>query len=234
MPFNVTKCKVMHIGRGNVKADYFLTGLLIPKTSEEKDLGVYFSENFKPSLNSNKVCKSANKIVGMIRRNISSRSSEGMLILYKTLVRPVLDYCVSAWRPYTKKDMKKLERIQKRYTKMIDGCKDKSYEERLIKLGIISLEDRYYRADMIQVFKVLSDCEKVYPDKFIELCDREGRGNSRRLFKRRSYLDICKYSFTSRVVDLWNDLPDAVVMSADVNAFKNSFDHFLRGFRGLL
>jgi uncharacterized protein YktA (UPF0223 family) len=234
LPFNVTKCKVMHVGKKNLKEDYTLMGQVIPKTTDEKDLGVFFSESFKPTFNCNKVSKSANKIVGMIGRNLSTRSSEGMLILYKTLVRPILEYCIPVWRPYAKKDMKNLEKVQKRFTKMIDGCKEKSYDQRLSKLKILSVADRYYRADMLQVFKVLNDCEKVYPDKFLQLSEREGRKNSCKLFKSRSWLDICKYSFTSRVVNLWNELPDAVVLSADVNAFKDSLDHFMRESRGHL
>jgi len=69
-------------------------GQKIPETSEKKDLAVYFTENFKTDINCEKASKAAIKIMGMIRRNISNRSSEGMLILYKTLVRPILDYCI--------------------------------------------------------------------------------------------------------------------------------------------
>jgi len=209
-------------------------GQNIPIAKEEKDFGVYFSANFKPNCNCIKVSKSANKIFGMIKRNISVRSAESMLILYKTLVRPILDYCSPVWRPYLKKDIVLLEKIQKRFTKVVEGCQGKSYDQRLTKLGITSLEDRYNRADMIQVFKILNDSNDIYPEKFLELCDRIGRGNSLKLFKRRSNLDISKYCFTSRVVDAWNALPDAVVLSADVNAFKNNFDHFMRDSRGLL
>jgi len=232
MPFNVSKCKIMHVGKKNVKFEYNLMGQKIPTTTEEKDLGVFFSDTLKPSLNCDKASKSANKVVGMIRRNISNRSSEGMLILYKTLVRPILDYSIPVWRPYAKKDIKKLEKVQKRFTKQIDGCKGKSYEQRLDKLSITSLEDRHYRADMIQVFKILNDCGNIYPENFIELSERAGRKNSLKLFKRRNYCDISKYSFTSRVVDPWNDLPDAVVLSADVNAFKGNLDHLMRDSRG--
>jgi len=85
---------------------------------------------------------------------------------------------------------------------------------------------------MIQVYKILNDQLNVYPVKFLELNNRTGRKNSLKLFKRRSKLDISKYSFTSRVVDRWNELPDAVVLSADVNAFKNNFDNLLRDSRG--
>src|SRR6266516_2239392 len=143
----------------------------------------------------------------MISRNISSRNSEGMLILYKTLVRSILDYCIPVWRPNAIKDIMILEKVQKRFTEMIDGYKGKSYKQRLSKLGITSLADRHYRADMIQVFKVLNDGSKIFPDKFLEMNVRPGRKNSLKLFKRRSNLDICKYSFTSRVVDQWRTGP---------------------------
>jgi ribonuclease P/MRP protein subunit RPP40 len=234
MPFNVSKCKVMHIGRKNVKEEYVIMNQVIPKTQEEKDLGVFFSDSFKPSLNCKKASKSANKIVGMIGRNISTRHVEGMMILYKTLVRPILDYCIPVWRPHSLKDVMMIEKVQKRYTKMIEGCKRKTYEQRLSKLGITSLADRHYRADMIQVFKVLKNGRNIYPEFFLELNERPGRKNSMKLIKKRSNLDICKYSFTSRVVDPWNDLPDAVVLSADVNAFKGNLDRYMRESRGQL
>jgi len=181
MPFNVSKCKVMHVGRRNSRMEYRLMGEIIAQTTDEKDLGVYFSESFKPSLNCNKASKSANKIVGMIKRNIINRSSEGMLILYKTLVRPILDYCIPVCRPYLRKDVMKLEKVQKRFSKLIDGCKGKTYDQRLKKLGITSLEDRHNRADMIQVFRVLNDQHEIFPEKFLELSDRAGRKNSLKL-----------------------------------------------------
>ena len=59
------------------------------------------------------------------------------------------------------------------------------------------------------------------------MSNREGRTNSLKLFKRRSIGDISKNCFASRVVDLWNDLPDAVVLSADVNVFKDNLDTFM-------
>ena len=126
----------------------------------------------------------------------------------------------------------KLKKVQKRFTKLIDGCKGTSYKQRLDKLSITSLEDRHYRADMIQVFKILNDCGNIDPENFIELNERAGRKNSVKLFKRINYCDISKYSFTSRVVDPWNYLPDAVDLSADVNAFKGNPDHLMRDSRG--
>src|SRR6266516_4793893 len=151
---------------------------------------------------------------------------------YVHFIDSVLVYCVPVWRPYAKKYILKLEKVQKRITKMIEGYKKKTYEERINKLGITTLEDRFYRADTIQVYKILNDKRNIYPANFLELSNRVGRKNSLKLFKRRSYGDISKYSFTSRVVDLWNDLPDTVVLSAEVNAFKGNLDRYMRESRG--
>ena len=113
---------------------------------------------------------------------------EGMLILYKTRVRPILDYCIPVWRPYTKKDMGQLEKVQKRLTKMIAGCKGKTYEQRLTKLGLTTLEERFERSDMIQVYKVLNDKQNVYPVGFLKLSERIGRSHCKRLYKKTKHI----------------------------------------------
>ena len=154
------------------------------------------------------------------------------MTLYKTLVRPTLEYCSPVWKPYTKKDIYQIEKVQKRYTKMINGCKGKNYEERLTKLGVTSLEDRQYRSDMIQVYKILNDKLNIFPSNFIEKSNRISRGNSLKLYKKRGNRDLCKYSFTFRVTDQWNKLPEDVVLAPDVNVFKGRLDHLMRCAKG--
>ena len=55
----------------------------------------------------------------MIRRTIVTRDKDTTLRLYKSLVRPQLEYCIQVWSPYLKKDMEKLEKVERRATKMI-------------------------------------------------------------------------------------------------------------------
>ena len=117
---------------------------------------------------------------------------------------------------------------------MIVGYKEKSYTQRLMNLRLTTLEERYHRADMLLVYKIINDINGIYPEIFLLLNERPGRNNSIKLYKGRSNLDIKKYCFTSRVVDNWNALPDSVVMAADVNAFKSCFDHYMRDVKGLL
>ena len=101
MPFNVSKCKVMHIGKKNTQYKYKMLDQEILETTEEKDLGVFFMDTYKSSTNN--VSKKANKTIGLIRRYITNKGAEAMLILYKNLIRPVLDYCVPVQRPNRKK-----------------------------------------------------------------------------------------------------------------------------------
>src|SRR6218665_3335088 len=77
--------------------------------------------------------------LGMIRRTIVTRDKDTILRLYKSLVRPQLEYCIQVWSPYLKQDMEKLEKVQRRATKMIQGYKYLSYEERLIRCGLTTL-----------------------------------------------------------------------------------------------
>ena len=60
-----------------------------------------------------------NQILGLIRRTIMYKEKQLIVPLYKAIVRPHLEYCIQAWRTYRKKDIDKLERIQRRATKMI-------------------------------------------------------------------------------------------------------------------
>ena len=87
-----------------------------------------------------------------------------MLNLYKTLVRPHVEYCVSAWSPHYKKDKELLEKVQRRFTKMIKGMKGKSHEERLQKLNLWSLEERRNRQNLVEAFKICKGFSRIMPE----------------------------------------------------------------------
>jgi len=78
-----------------------------------------------------------------------------MIPLYKSLVRPHLDYCIQAWRPHLIKDLQVLEKVQRRATRFIDECVGMLQKDRLRMVGLTTLETRRLRADMIEVYKIL-------------------------------------------------------------------------------
>jgi ribonuclease P/MRP protein subunit RPP40 len=95
-----------------------------------------------------KVVKTANRMLGMIKRNFDCLSKEVVLPLYKSLVRPVrphLEFGVQAWRPYLRKNIDLLEGVQRRATEMIPSLTFKSYEDRLKELKLTTLETRRLR-----------------------------------------------------------------------------------------
>ena len=114
----------------------------------------------------------ANQILGLIRRNIMYNEKELIIPLYKTIVRHHLEYCIQAWRPYRKKDIDILERVQRIATKMIQKLRNISYEMRLKECGLTTLETRRLRGDQIKVFKILNGYKNI--DRNIFLRRREG------------------------------------------------------------
>ena len=92
---------------------------------------------------------------------------------------------------------------------------------RLRDLGLPNLEYRRERADVIQVYKILHEVDKVDKSKLFFMSEYTAtRGHSLKLFKRRSRLQIRANYFSNRVVDTWNSLPESVVQAPSLNCFK--------------
>ena len=84
----------MHIGINNQKNDIKIGDVLLAKVSEERDLGVYLSDDFKPSLQCVEAAKKVSSALGIIKRNFSTFEISSFALLYKTYVRCHMEYCV--------------------------------------------------------------------------------------------------------------------------------------------
>jgi hypothetical protein len=234
MKFNVEKCVVMHVGAKNVKAQYDIGGKSLTKVEEEKDLGVIFNKDFKVASQCIKAANKGNQILGLINRTIVCKQKKVILNLYKSLVRPHIEYCIQAWRPHLVKDIEVLERVQRRATRMINECKGRTYEERLRITGLTNLETRRTRADMIEVWKIMTGKEGIDERNFFTRHQGITRGHTKKLCKSNYRKDVLKFSFGNRVVNMWNKLPEDVISRDNLNEFKSRIDKFLRDNGGIL
>lgn len=233
MLFNIDKCKVLHFGYHNILSSYELGGQVLAVAEEEKDLGVLVSSDLKVASQCAKAASSANRMLGVISRSFCCKSIEITLRLYKALVRPHLDYCVQVWRPHYQKDIDLLEKVQRRATRMVEGFKDISYEDRLQLLGLTTLQTRRLRGDLIEMFKIIKGMYCIDASEFFTFSDSNTRGHDLKLYKDRFCSNIGKFSFCNRSVDLWNLLPNNIVACNSVNSFKNNLDRYLydKGFK---
>ena len=224
--FNVEKCKVMHFGTGNQHIQYIMNGDHLSTTLIEKDLGVNIKTNLKVEDHIKIITKKANQMLGIIKHSFTHLNIEKFKILYKSYVRPHLEYAVQAWSPYLRKDIEAIEKVQRKATKLPIELRNLSYEERCKKLGITSLEERRKRGDMIETFKILKGIENIDPNTFFQRNENTRRGHNLTLYKKQCSKDIRKHSFSQRVVNSWNGLPHQVVNAKNVNDFKNKYDKY--------
>ena len=227
--FSVPKCVVLTLNNSR-PTNYTMTDASdvqrsLVQVSQVRDLGVRLTNSLTPTLQCQKAANKAMQVMEMIRRSFKYLTKESFLLLYKSLIRPHLEYCIPCWSPYLAKDIDLLEKIQHRATKLVSDILSLAYTDHLRCLGLHSLYCRRQRGDLIEAFKIinnLSDSSLTFP----VLSGARTRGHTKRIFVNYSRLNLRKYFFMNRVVQMWNKLLDDVVQASTISVFKARLDSY--------
>ena len=222
---NDEKCKVMHVGKNNPQCEYTLNGITLPVVEHEKDLGVHVTNTLKWDDHIMKSISKANQCIAWVSRSVISRSPDVMVNIYKTLIRPHLEYCVQLWSPCPRYGnwglIMAIEGVQRKYTRLIDGVGLLNYEERLKELKLTTLLERRARGDLIETYRIISGIANYGTNLFTKsrsglnlIVAPGGNNNSQHDF------------FARRVVSYWNKLPSEVKNASSVESFKARLENF--------
>jgi hypothetical protein len=206
-----------------------MDGAELVTSTAEKDLGIVMDNKLNFDNHINETAKKANRIAGMILGNIQYKHKSILVPLFKSLVRPILEYGNTVWNTTLKKHTEAIENIQRRYTRRIQGANHMGYEDRLSFLKLPSLEYRRLRGDMIETFKLMHnfyDADTItglfhLP---VSTTSQTTRGHKFKILKQATNTSKYANFFTNRVTNIWNKLPETVVTAESVNSFKNKLD----------
>ena len=233
MKFNVDKCKVMHVGRNNPRAQYTMNNIPLTTTEAERDIGVKVQASLRPSKQCTEASNRANAVLGQLSRSFHYRDRRTFVKLYVQYVRPHLEFAAPAWSPWTQGDREMIEKVQRRAIRMVSGLRSSTYEDRLKELGLLSLEDRRVQLDLTQTFKIIHGYDNVKYQTWFELVGanpgRLTRGTSDpiNIVRKNPRNEIRRNFFSNRVIDRWNALPSDLKNSCSVASFKKKLGDLL-------
>ena len=147
--------------------------------------------------------------------------------LYKSMVRPHLEYGNAIWGPHFQGDIAMVESVQRRATKLIGNLKNTPYHKRLEILKLPSLQHRRKRGNMIQVYKIVKGFVRIDTNKLFEIREKSRtRGHCFKMYKEHAVRLARKNNFPQKIINNWNSLPDEVVNAPSINVFKERLDEY--------
>ena len=229
MPFNEKKCAVLHIGNTNPGHQYQMGCCALKVSFVERDLGILIDSELKFRQQAASAVSKASRVLAIIRKSFVNFDPFILPLLYKTLVRPILEYGNAIWGPFNRADQQLVERVQRRATRLVVSLRGLSYKDRLRSLNLPSLYYRRLRGDMIRVYNLINGgIDQDHTQFFILDRDSRTRGHAFKLKKPDATTRPRRTSFGVRIVDEWNALPRNVVEASTLNAFKSSLDDHWR------
>ena len=225
MEFHPEKCSILSVTRLTKphQFKYKLKGHTLESTTSTKYLGINISSNLSWTQHIDKCTKKANSVLGFVRRNIKTNNMIIKTTAFKALVRPHLEYCCSTWSPYTDKDKRKIEMVQRRAARYVTNRhhNTSSVTEMLETLGWETLECRRQKLQLTLFYKIVNNLVDIPASEYLTLAPSRLRANHKLKYRHLSSRSDClKHSFFHKTIPVWNSLPAAVAEAPSLASFK--------------
>ena len=242
MSYNIEKCHTLHLGPKNPNQSYILSKCNLNNeesfahlhkmnnVATEKDLGVIIDNKLSFNHHIDSKLLKAKQMLGIVRSTFKYIDEEIFIRLYKSIIRPHLEYADIVWAPTTKEYQDKIEKFQRRATRIIPSISHLSYQERLQKLKLPTLKYRRMRSSLIFIYKYTHNLVTADFNTNCSICPFSNalqpslstatRGNSLK-FQIQHHPGIRENFFTTYALPVWNRLNENTVTAASLNIFKN-------------
>lgn len=236
---NALKCSHMHFSLSGKEqtTKYQVNDTVIKYSSSYKDLGILVNGSLSWSAHINQICSKAYRSFHIIKRNIPPISSINLRKqLYLSLVRSHLTYCSQLWRPHLFKDIKNLEKVQRRASKFILHDYSSNYRTRLLSLNLLPLSYWLELQDILFLVKSLQNPQDNFNIlDYIHFTTNHTRASTtKKLSYRFQRTTIGRHYYFNRIIRLWNFLPEINLLKSfetiKFNLTKVFWNYFVRNF----
>ena len=223
MCFNPEKSEHMKITHKHnpILFNYTLKNQPIKEVSSSKYLGITITNKLTWSTHINNITNKALSIKAFLQRNLRSCPSHIKLQCYTTMIRPILEYANTVWSPYTKKDISKIERVQRQSARFImaDYSRHSSVTNMLANLNLPSLEYRRMTSSIILFYKIIHNLINI-PSSDLMPITSSTRGHHQRFQHIYARTSLYSNSFFPRTIRIWNSLPEDTIQQQSLSQFK--------------
>lgn len=162
---NVEKCHAILFSRiiNPPSAALYLNNIPVKAENSVKDLGIVLDSKLSFELHVDNVVRRAMKCLGFILRiSKEFRQRSSVIILFKTLVRPILEYATLIWNPLYDKYIQRIERVQKKFINTLNYRYNRhryyfSYEDNLNFYKLETLIVRRNIFDVCFIYKIFNN-----------------------------------------------------------------------------
>ena len=226
MQFHPDKCQLLSITNKKIPSTFTYTihNTKIQPTTDAKYLGITLNNKLSWNTHIDKVCQKGNNTLNFMYRNFRTAGPKIREQLYKTYVRPALEYSSSVWDPHTQDNINKLEKVQRRAARFTTNTytRESSVTTLLQNLKWTPLSERRARSKSTLFYKYKALHGEIHvPTGNLNLTQAPTR-HQQNYYIPFARTNAYKHSFYMDSIRLWNKIPPNIRQSPTLSVFQKA------------